>query len=188
MLFFYVLLFLSCVVMFFLMTFSYQLCCVLIVICFFKQKTAYEMRISDWSSDVCSSDLQLPEARLAVLTESEFYGRTIGSDARVVKKLASRRRNVVDPLQLKPGDFVVHATNGIGRFVELSQREVSSGGRNPVKPTREYVVLEYAPSKRGYPGDKLFVPTDQRSEEPTYELQSLKRIMYAVFALKTKKK
>src|SRR3546814_8382519 len=28
---------------------------------FFKQKTAYEMRISDWSSDVCSSDLQCPE-------------------------------------------------------------------------------------------------------------------------------
>src|SRR3546814_1070836 len=27
------------------------------VLCFFKQKTAYEMRISDWSSDVCSSDL-----------------------------------------------------------------------------------------------------------------------------------
>src|SRR3546814_1533630 len=26
--------------------------------CFFKQKTAYELRISDWSSDVCSSDLQ----------------------------------------------------------------------------------------------------------------------------------
>src|SRR3546814_1417830 len=31
---------------------------------FFKQKTAYEMRISDWSSDVCSSDLpRLPTAR-----------------------------------------------------------------------------------------------------------------------------
>src|SRR3546814_8079296 len=29
----------------------------LILFCFFKQKTAYEMRISDWSSDVCSSDL-----------------------------------------------------------------------------------------------------------------------------------
>src|SRR3546814_4601165 len=28
-------------------------------VCFFKQKTAYEMRISDWSSDVCSSDLSL---------------------------------------------------------------------------------------------------------------------------------
>src|SRR3546814_7413699 len=29
-----------------------------VVFFFFKQKTAYEMRISDWSSDVCSSDLQ----------------------------------------------------------------------------------------------------------------------------------
>src|SRR3546814_5601939 len=32
-------------------------CLVIIVVFFFKQKTAYEMRISDWSSDVCSSDL-----------------------------------------------------------------------------------------------------------------------------------
>jgi transcription-repair coupling factor (superfamily II helicase) len=100
-------------------------------------------------------------AKLAVLTETEFYGRTIGGDSRVVKKLASRRRNVVDPLQLKAGDYVVHSTHGIGKFVELTQREVSSGGRNAVKSVREYLVLEYAPSKRGYPGDKLFVPTDQ---------------------------
>src|SRR3546814_7193628 len=31
-----------------------------LVLFFFKQKTAYEMRISDWSSDVCSSDLEAP--------------------------------------------------------------------------------------------------------------------------------
>ncbi len=104
---------------------------------------------------------QVPDARLAVLTDNEFYGRTIGGDQRVVKKLASRRKNVVDPLQLKPGDFVVHTTHGIGRFVEMTQREVSTGGRNATKSTRDYLVLEYAPSKRGYPGDKLFVPTDQ---------------------------
>ncbi|MCT9820579.1 transcription-repair coupling factor [Microbacterium sp. W1N] len=104
---------------------------------------------------------QSAEARLAVFTESEFYGRTIGADSRIVKKLASRRRNVVDPLQLKAGDHVVHSTHGIGRFVELVQREVSSGGRKAVKSTREYLVLEYAPSKRGHPGDKLYVPTDQ---------------------------
>ncbi|MDQ1128072.1 transcription-repair coupling factor [Microbacterium sp. SORGH_AS_0888] len=104
---------------------------------------------------------QAPGARLAVVTESEFYGRTVAGDTRAVKKLASRRRNVVDPMQLKPGDIVVHATHGIGRFLELVQREVSSGGRNPVKSMREYLVLEYAPSKRGHPGDKLFVPTDQ---------------------------
>src|SRR3546814_4083202 len=33
---------------------------VVVVVFFFKQKTAYEMRISDWSSDVCSSDLSVP--------------------------------------------------------------------------------------------------------------------------------
>src|SRR3546814_6557808 len=36
------------------------ICCVIVCfVFFFKQKTAYEMRISDWSSDVCSSDLSL---------------------------------------------------------------------------------------------------------------------------------
>src|SRR3546814_4736602 len=34
---------------------------ILFFIFFFKQKTAYEMRISDWSSDVCSSDLWFPK-------------------------------------------------------------------------------------------------------------------------------
>src|SRR3546814_3588653 len=43
-------------------------CCTVIcyfVFFFFKQKTAYEMRISDWSSDVCSSDLRRHLAILA---------------------------------------------------------------------------------------------------------------------------
>ncbi|MDN4615851.1 transcription-repair coupling factor [Leifsonia sp. F6_8S_P_1B] len=104
---------------------------------------------------------EVPETKLALISEAEFYGRTVGYDSRQVKKLATRRKNVVDPLQLKPGDYVVHETHGIGKFVELTQREVSSGGRNAVKSKREYLVLEYAPSKRGYPGDKLYVPTDQ---------------------------
>jgi len=104
---------------------------------------------------------ELPDAKLAVLSEAEFYGRAAGYDTRQVKKLASRRKNVVDPLQLKPGDMVVHDTHGIGKFLELVTRVVSSGGRNAVKTTREYLAIEYAPSKRGYPGDKLYVPTDQ---------------------------
>lgn len=103
----------------------------------------------------------VPELKLALVAEAEFYGRAAAYESRGVRKLASRRRNVVDPLQLTAGDYVVHQTHGIGRFVELVQRSVSSGGRNPVKTTREYLVLEYAPSKRGFPGDKLSVPTDQ---------------------------
>src|SRR3546814_5408253 len=38
-----------------------------LVVVFFKQKTAYEMRISDWSSDVCSSDLLNFLARMALI-------------------------------------------------------------------------------------------------------------------------
>src|SRR3546814_2979919 len=42
------------------MVLGYMYCCFFF---FFKQKTAYEMRISDWSSDVCSSDLRNPNAK-----------------------------------------------------------------------------------------------------------------------------
>src|SRR3546814_3453856 len=41
-------------------------CYVFLLFFFFKQKTAYEMRISDWSSDVCSSDLALRLASLGL--------------------------------------------------------------------------------------------------------------------------
>src|SRR3546814_9896450 len=52
--------------------------CLLVVCFFFKQKTAYEMRISDWSSDVCSSDL----ARLFAVDAARLGGLArLGLDA-----------------------------------------------------------------------------------------------------------
>src|SRR3546814_4479736 len=42
------------------MLFNVHVCSSFLIVFFFKQKTAYEMRISDWSSDVCSSDLVIP--------------------------------------------------------------------------------------------------------------------------------
>src|SRR3546814_7023078 len=42
---------------------GFDVVCVVFFVFFFKQKTAYEMRISDWSSDVCSSDLMLSAGR-----------------------------------------------------------------------------------------------------------------------------
>src|SRR3546814_15808461 len=47
---------------------------------FFKQKTAYEMRISDWSSDVCSSDLAPPHAGI-VRTRASAVGGWISAEA-----------------------------------------------------------------------------------------------------------
>jgi transcription-repair coupling factor len=79
----------------------------------------------------------LPGGRgLALLSEAEFYGRAAGIDSRQVKRLASRRKNVVDPLQLRAGDYVVHQTHGIGRFVELVQREVASGTAHRTRTAR----------------------------------------------------
>src|SRR3546814_8747829 len=42
---------------------------------FCKQKTAYEMRISDWSSDVCSSDLRIPIQERALPTDEQIVER-----------------------------------------------------------------------------------------------------------------
>ena len=112
---------------------------------------------------------ELPDVRLTLMGEAEFYGRAVSHDSGAAKKLAARRsKNVVDPLQLEAGDIVVHEVHGIGKFLELIQREVSTGGRNPIKNTREYLVLEFAPSKRGYPPDKLYVPTDQLDQLTRY--------------------
>src|SRR3546814_3906863 len=53
--------------------------CFLFMFFFFKQKTAYEMRISDWSSDVCSSDLGIIDAVIAVveLLQAGHIGRHV---------------------------------------------------------------------------------------------------------------
>jgi len=99
------------------------------------------------------------DLRLALLTETDISGSR--SATKDMRRLPSRRRNVVDPLQLRPGDLVVHEQHGVGRYVEMMQRTM--GGA-----TREYLVIEYAPSKRGQPGDRLFVPSDSLDQVTRY--------------------
>ena len=84
-----------------------------------------------------------------------------GSQSAGGEKLPSRRKKSIDPLQLKAGDYVVHEQHGIGRYVEMAQRSV--GG-----VVREYLVIEYAPAKRGQPGDRIFVPTDALDQISKY--------------------
>jgi transcription-repair coupling factor (superfamily II helicase) len=101
------------------------------------------------------------DQRLAVVTEADLTGQTGGAGTRDMRRMPSRRRNQVDPLQLRPGDYVVHEQHGVGRFVEMVQRTVQNA-------TREYLVIEYAASKRGQPADRLYVPTDQLDQVTKY--------------------
>lgn len=95
---------------------------------------------------------------LVIVTETDLTGnRATGPEG---KRLAAKRRNVVDPLALAAGDLVVHDQHGIGRFVEMVERTV--GGAR-----REYLVLEYA-GKKGQQADKLFVPMDSLDQLSRY--------------------
>lgn len=93
---------------------------------------------------------------LVVITETDLTGNRVG-DIAGAKRRPAKRRNRVDPLALKAGDFVVHETHGIAKFVKMAERTIQAGDETS---RREYIVLEYAPSKRGQPGDQLWVPMD----------------------------
>src|SRR3546814_4665956 len=70
------------------------------LIFFYKQKTAYEMRISDWSSDVCSSDLQRGIA-IDPTIEAKLY--IVASQQRIEQreiKCMRRQRSIAGPVAL----------------------------------------------------------------------------------------
>ncbi|MFJ7910113.1 transcription-repair coupling factor [Kitasatospora sp. NPDC096204] len=119
--------------------------------------------------------------KLTVITETDLSGQK--SSTKDMRRMPSRRRNAIDPLALVAGDYVVHEAHGVGKYVEMVQRTVQGA-------TREYLVLEYAPAKRGHPGDRLFVPTDQLDQVTKYvggEAPTLHRLGGADWA-KTKQR
>lgn len=93
---------------------------------------------------------------VVVVTETDLTGNRVG-DIAGAKRRPARRRHRVDPLALKTGDYVVHETHGIGRFLKMAERTINAGDETS---RREYIVLEYAASKRGQPADQLWVPMD----------------------------
>jgi len=98
-------------------------------------------------------------AKTILITEKDISGqRTSNKDQ---ARMPSRRKKAIDPLELKSGDYVVHEQHGVGRYIELIQR--TAGGIS-----REYMVIEYASSKRGQPADRLFVPTDTLEQVTRY--------------------
>jgi transcription-repair coupling factor (superfamily II helicase) len=108
--------------------------------------------------------------KIVLITEKDISGqRSVDKD---LARMPSRRKKAIDPLSLVAGDYVVHEQHGVGRYLELINRSING-------VSREYLVLEYASSKRGQPADKLFVPTDTLEQVTKYvggEAPSLHRI------------
>src|SRR3546814_2010232 len=117
------------------------------------------MRISDWSSDVCSSDLAVAVAvrREARLGDVQHFGKL---------RLGARGRLAAEPRRAAVGR---HSYN----HIDASRCQRGLLAARPFRP--------------GGPGDFVRAAVRQfRSEEHTSELQSLMRISYAVFCLKKK--
>src|SRR3546814_7601610 len=118
------------------------------------------MRISDWSSDVCSSDLW------AKVEAAELFRKGIEAARRMPASSARDRR--ILRLELELGDVLYAAfgyVTGAGTAAYHRSMELSEKLGDPEAPVRAL----------------------DRSEEHTSELQSLMRITYAVFCLKKKK-
>src|SRR3546814_4141455 len=126
----------------------------------FKQKTAYEMRISDWSSDVCSSDLH-----------------HLGP--------GERRLGIDDPALLADRREVPQESEPFGEMREAAKESELAVIVQRAQPGQEQASeqgtkdadREQEGGARGYPARSIA----RRSEEHTSELQSLMRMWYAVF-------
>src|SRR3546814_1600325 len=127
---------------------------------FFRHETAYELRISDWSSDVCSSDLGVYLALQKV-----YFRRT---------QFFMELQVVVPEIdEVAKNASAIHAVLRL----QFSDRDAFQIWRPNLNPRHCYPP----------PTATCIVRCARRSEEHTSELQSLMRISYAVFCLKKKK-
>src|SRR3546814_5485455 len=148
--------------MLYMLTFVF---CILFLFFFFKQKTAYEMRISDWSSDVCSSDLAVAVGdHTTILQAFNRFERL--DQARRAFGIALERDRIDAATQRHAVARPFVRRQCIDRNPGFTARHHHGGGaglRHREDRARMHV---------------------SRSEEHTSELQSLMRISYAVFCLK----
>src|SRR3546814_8884398 len=146
------------------------------VVFFFKQKTAYDMRISDWSSDVCSSDLpseiefpfaekrRLPGRRRRETLQSRAGGCIVGGGiTRLGEGEARDQRRDGDMPDCCFGVWmrVRHETSPVGRGLICASGARESPPRHGGR-AREAGVRDVAP-KRGVAGKPVAYPGDRKS-------------------------
>ncbi len=86
----------------------------------------------------------LPTFRIVVVTDKEFFGQHVLATAGYIRKRRRATSKKVDLQQLHPGDYVVHKSHGIGKFLKLESLA-----------TREYLVVQYADGLLRVPADSF---------------------------------
>src|SRR3546814_8866995 len=137
-----------------------SVCNMVVCFFFFKQKTAYEMRISDWSSDVCSSDLRMRLAHRLV-----FAG--VAADARPV----GHRDERLDMARLA-------IALQIGVRARQRPRQPRLVGVKALRPLVDAAIAVPRPARPDQKGEQHQQRKSPRTEEPPSELLSRMHISY----------
>jgi transcription-repair coupling factor (superfamily II helicase) len=90
----------------------------------------------------------LPTFRLVVVTDREFFGQHTLATPTYIRKRRQAASKQVDPNKLQLGDYVVHKSHGVGRFLKLESLTINN-------ETREYLVLQYADGLLRVAADQL---------------------------------
>src|SRR3546814_6968665 len=140
----------------------------------FMQKTAYEMRISDWSSDVCSSDLQAPECLKIVVGEilraqPFLYERT---DDQAIELVVEQREGCC---MAKNRDRKIHALEGIEQ-----RRHALFDLRPPAHASPKVVDKRQTKRRRGTLGRQLEPVRFTRRPQPV-AVDQFAQHMFALF-------
>src|SRR3546814_7618468 len=148
------------------------------------------MRISDWSSDVCSSDLLHNRWKTLLLGGGGAFAATIMA----FMTLPFQFQPTIDTdysqvnVEMVPGS-TLEQTGAVTQHVAdvLSQSSIVDSAFSDIEPTKAtiYLTLKKGHEQSSVDWEREMAP--KRSEEHTSELQSLMRTSYAVFCLKKKK-
>src|SRR3546814_9226737 len=148
------------------------------------------MRISDWSSDVCSSDLGAAQRRLAVLAQrgvdaGDLHAQLRGADGGVVAGGAGADDDDVELFA-----HFIRSQRNLGFGIRDWEGGVSAFAESPIpNPQSRDAARVYIPSsiRCGFSSWFLMYAKNSRSAEHTSVLQSLTSKSYAVFCLKKQK-
>ena len=96
------------------------------------------------TAGVIGGGFEFPHAKVAIFTEKDIFGR----QKKRLRQRVAKEKQITYFRDLKPGDYVVHITHGIGKYMGIETLEISG-------IHKDYLHIRYAGT------DKLFVPTDQ---------------------------